>query len=126
MRAPIEDVKDILEGETGLVLGTDLFLAEEPEEPDNLIALHDTGGAPPDPVDYRQPTFQVLVRDRDYLSAWSRVNDVLGVLLNEGARVAGNTYHTGFWLDSDVISLGKDETGRFRLSCSLRTHRKEA
>lgn len=127
MKAPSVDIKDILIADTTLVFGTDLFIAVEPDSPDNIVTIYDSGGSPPDFIRYRRPTVQIRCRNTDYSSGWNQINNVVNTLEAVASRTVGadSTYHTTWWLESDIIFLEQDDQDRYLFSANLQGHRSD-
>jgi hypothetical protein len=131
MNAPSIDIKDILAGTSSLALtfGTDLFVSQMPDTPDQCVAVYDTGGYDQDAdISYERPTVQVRVRGTKggYVNAYSltqNIRDTLHALANytiNGAR------YIAIWCQGDILSLGYDDNHRPLLSVNFLIHRTEA
>ena len=70
----IRDIALLLQSEGIGTLGADIFLAYRPDEPDDVIAIYDTGGFPAEPElpDLRR-TVQISVRGKSYAATYSRI-----------------------------------------------------
>ena len=131
MNSPATDISVILEATSSLALtfGTDLFVSEMPDTPDESVCVYDTGGFEPEAnFIYERPTVQVRVRGAkgDYVATYTLtqgIRDTLHPLANytiNGAR------YVAIWCQSDIISLGFDKNHRPMLSVNFRIHRTEA
>lgn len=125
MKPAADDVMQILDAETSLTPGTDLFVGMVPDSPNNVIVIYDTGGGPTDFVGYRQPTVQVRSRNIDYLNGWDKINEVVEVLNKMGRRTVNSTYYSAWWLQSDVSFLQRDNKDRAIFVANLRGHRSD-
>lgn len=99
------------------VVGNDIFFAQVPENPDDIIAIFETGGFEPEllfdkVIEY--PTFQIWVRGLDYETARSKIQAIFELL-------SGNTeiYPLIHAMQSPV-SLGQDEQNRWEFSCNFK------
>lgn len=125
MRPAADDVMQILNTETSLTSGTDLFVGMEPDNPDNVVVIYDTGGGPTDFLGYRQSTVQVRCRNTDYIAGWDQINEVVEVLNRLGSYIVSGTYHSTWWLESDIIFLQRDDKDRVTFTANLRGHRSD-
>ena len=85
MKSVADDVKDMLVT-AGYVHKTNLFVAAQPPTPINCITVFDSGGASPSntldgSVTYND-TFQVIVRNADYVTGWGIAYNIMQVLHN--------------------------------------------
>jgi len=83
MNPASEDIKDMLEAESGLglVFPTNLFIGREPSTPIDAVTIFDTPGAPPQLTFNKtevleRPSIQIRVRNNDYLVGWALANDI--------------------------------------------------
>jgi len=125
MRPVADDVMQILDAETSLIPGTDLFVGTEPDSPNNVVVIYDTGGGQTDFVGYRQPTVQVRSRNTNYVDGWNKINEIVEVLNKLGSRTVNGTYHSTWWLQSDISFLQRDDKDRAIFVANLRGHRSD-
>lgn len=125
MSTPAHDLALHLQAEGFGTFATDLFVGSEPASPDNVTTLYDTGGAAPVLFDenLRNPTIQVRVRDNDYTQAYSLQQSVFDIFNAIEQETVQGTHYVGVWLSSDIISLGRDENGRFLLTANYEIQR---
>lgn len=131
MNSPAVDIKSILAATSSLALtfGTDLFVSEMPDTPDECVCVYDTGGYPPEAnFNYERPTVQVRVRGSKgaYVAAHSLTQDVRDTLHALTNQTVNGARYIGIWCESDVLSLGYDNNHRPMLSVNFRIHRTEA
>lgn len=120
------DVKDMLDGDSNLELtfGTDLFVGTDPTEPDNVVGIFDTSGWAPDVKhNYENPTVQVLVRNRSYVTGWTVAHDIMQFLHNKHEETWNGTRYLAIFAQSDVLFIGRDEHDRFMFSVNFRCTR---
>src|SRR5699024_1742290 len=116
-------------GTFGADTGWCISAAAEPVAPDTTVTLYDTPGREPllygkgDGKRYNQPAIQVRVRGADYPAAYSKaqqVRDLLNTIMNE--TIDGQLF-VGAWLNSDIMSLGRDDNNRHRLTANYQLTR---
>lgn len=105
MNTVTEDIKDILEL-SGYEHKKDLFIAAAPPTPVNCVTLYDTGGASPagtlDGVVIYNDTFQVIVRNSDYVTGWGIAYDIMTLLHNKHNETINQTKYILIMLRSGV------------------------
>lgn len=84
----IRDIALLLQSEGIGTLGADIFLADRPDEPDDVIAIYDTGGFPAEPElpDLRR-TVQISVRGKSYAATYSRIWQIYRLLDRPAERL---------------------------------------
>lgn len=131
MNPPSEDIKDILEGESGLGLTfmDNLHVGHMPESPpapDNCVCVYDQPGEKPESgYIYHKPGLQVKVRgDKGaYKSAHQLCQEIRDVLHDlHGVTINGARYIC-IWAESDIMPLGPDERHRPSFTINFRIHR---
>lgn len=125
MNSPTKDITDYLSVQTSLVMGTDLFANDLPEASGTIVAVIDTGGGEPEPTDIQNPSLQILVRANigEYQTAYAQMTTVLSKLHKLANTAINGTTYIQCYKSTEILSLGKDETGRPVLSCNLRIQR---
>lgn len=124
------DIKDMLEAESslGLTFQTNLFVARQPSSPDNCVTVKDTPAGPVQLsisyVDYYYPTFQVVVRDNDYLTGWSLIEDIVTSLHGRADEVWNSTYYTVIRCISGPAELEYDKNERYILIVNFNAQRR--
>lgn len=115
----VYQVAQILENEGVGTFATDIFVSKEPDSPDNALTLYDTGGVPDGCLVKGERsgevhTFQVRVRDNDYLTGRAKLEDVREQLEKARHSLAdsGGTNRFSFWLTSLPVDLQRDTTNR--------------
>lgn len=120
MSSPAFAVAEYLDDVTSLVVGTTLFVGKEPPNPDACVTVYDTGGNNPidnmeTPVESRQPTIQVRVRNKTYSAAYAQAEDIcskMALLLGQhGIKQASQV--------ADILPIGNDENARILLTINF-------
>ncbi|MBZ4662770.1 MAG: hypothetical protein JG776_452 [Caloramator sp.] len=113
----LDEIGSYLEQKGIGVVGEDVFFAQIPENPDNLIAIFETGGYEPEllfdkAIEY--PTFQIWVRGLGYEETRNRIQEIFK-LLN------GNTdIYPLIKAMQSPVSLGLDENNRWEFSVNFK------
>lgn len=130
---PAEEIARFIADEgLGTLAGTSgwaVFYADMPERPDTAICCYDSGG--PEPLDYdielREPAVEVRVRGNDYAAVQQKFQAIFDLLVQPGGvpdtRTIGDGIYIDIGLDSDLISLGRDDNDRHRVSGNYRCNR---
>ncbi len=128
MNAPAREIAAILDnaglGVLGALTGWGIYAFREPDEPDTVITVYDTGGFglfnEPD-NNLVHPTFQVRVRSFTYDDAYVKQVAVRDTLMDSPLPVAiTDGVVVGAWATTGVLSLGPDEKERHRLVSNYR------
>ena len=129
MIATSEDIATILQAETSLVLGTDLFINKEPALPNACVTIFDTSGGGSDltldRAGYQRTSFQLRIRDSVQLTASTLCQTLLGVLDGLGNEAVGDTIYMVIYLASGPALLDWDGNDRIRFIINFNTLRKE-
>ena len=98
---------------------TDIFVAKEPETPDNAITVYNVGGIPDNCLDRDERSgevhnFQVRVRNRDYLAAHAAMESIRDELEKQTKTLidSGGTNTFQIWQETLPIDLQRDTTNR--------------
>lgn len=131
MKAPSEDIKDILEGTSALALtfATDLFISEMPDRPDDCVCVYDTPGEPPETgYVYHRPGLQIRVRGAKgaYLATHEFAQAIQAALHGLHDETWNGTRYVGIWATGGVLFVGYDDNHRPIFSINFRIHRTEA
>lgn len=128
MNSAAHDIALYLVDAVGLTFGSNLFVASEPQAPDDCTTIYDYPGGSPDTdqMDVRLPNFQVRTRSLSFEEANERQEQILGALISDPNEFeAGTSRFSVVVLNTDVSSLGRDGNGRFILVASYRARRTE-
>lgn len=116
----IRDIADYLTTQTDLELGTSLYLSHQPESPDEVVAIYDTGGVEPDHyLPTAEPTIQILVRAGDYQTAHDRAHELAGILHRLTNQTIGDYYVYYIFLLGEPTHLGRDKRNRDEYTLNL-------
>lgn len=111
MNAPIVDVKQILVD--NLISSSIIFLSSEPDKPDTVITLYDTGGEPPNPkwlLDF--PSIQIRSRAKSYATAYANIINARDILLGKDKLTVNSTKYIGFVASGDIMMMPRDDEDR--------------
>jgi len=118
----IQDLTSYIADNTELVKGTNLFIGIQPDTPNDLVAVYDTGGPTPD---YNVPTatktFQVLIRTVDYVDCLEIVNELVSLLHQLRNEEVGDTYFYYSYLQGEPAHIGQDDKARHEFSMNFLT-----
>lgn len=124
MTAPSEGIKDIL---VDAGLGTfgsgawPIYISKLPAEPDNAIAIYDTGGQAPDPkwlLDY--PNVVIMVRAKTYPDASAKMRHIRSKLLGLASQDINSDRWVSLSQQGDIVDAGHDEKDRNLLTATFR------
>lgn len=104
-----------------------IFLGQEPDTPNTVITIYDTGGDAPNPkwlLDF--PTIQIRSRSKQYSTAYSNLINCRDIILGIDKLVVSTTTYVGFQQSTGVLGLGKDEKDRYMLSINFNVTREPA
>lgn len=102
--------------------GTNLFASFVPSSPDNLISVLDTGGPEPDKYSpTKEPTFQVFIRNTNYVDGKSKLDTIRNNLHQTKNTTRGNTFFYFILAISEGGHIGRNpETGLEEFSINFR------
>jgi hypothetical protein len=130
MNGSAEDMSSVLvlsSSALNLIEGTDLFISREPDSPNAVVTIYDTGGGEPSSGTENNefPTIQVRVRGAvmDYEGAYDLIASIKDIIHNLASQTINNTKYIGVWASSDIIPLGYDTNDRPILTINFRIHR---
>lgn len=107
-------------GTTDLALGTNLFKGYLPDDPDDCVAIFDTGGIEPDQeLPVGDPTFQVLVRSSDYEKAFNCIQSIATLLHQKRNLTIESTYYYFIYLMGEPGHIGRDTSNRDEFSVNF-------
>lgn len=118
----ISDVAQHLHNQGIASLATNLFYGYLPDEPDNCIAVLDTGGSEPDNyLPTKEPTFQVFIRWASYSTGKAKLDAIRTALhKQENTQLIPSGEYFYFILAmSEGGHLGRDESARDTFSINF-------
>lgn len=130
MNAASKDVALMLEEESAmsLVFGTNLFLGQEPDKPNNCVTIFDTPSLPPqltmDKAKYEYPSVQIRVRNVSYISAQGLAQDIMDQLHGRANETWGGSLYTVITCTGSPSLLDWDENNRVRFILNINLQRK--
>ncbi len=119
MADPAEGIKDLLVaagvGTFGATSGWGIYIFKEPDSPDTVVTIYNTGGTPSNPqwlVDY--PSIQVKVRGtlRDYPAMYIKARAIKDALLGLPSQSVNGDQWVSIRELGGLASLGADESDR--------------
>lgn len=130
MNAIAIDIKDMLVADSslGLILADNLFIAREPDQPDNCVTLYDIAGAQPDITlnneNYNRDAFQVRVRNNSYIAGMQQMYAIIDSLHGRINEEWNNTTYTFIRMYMPPFVLQWDENNRIVIVASLEAQRR--
>jgi hypothetical protein len=120
MNSPAKDIANMLDGDSGLglTLLTDLFYSRMVSDPQNAVAVFDTGGANPmlqynkARSQYYYPSINIQVRNVDYDAGHAVATAIRLFLHGERAITVGDTYYALIKSTNEPQLLHYDENDR--------------
>lgn len=98
--------------------GANLFLGSRPDSPDEVVALYEYPGGPPEYVqDQDGPNaekvqLQVVTRANDYETAWNRANRCWRALASVKNTTLGTTKYRSVRPNASPSNMGRDSNDR--------------
>jgi hypothetical protein len=120
----IDDVADYLASNGVGTVATDIFVGFLPEEPNNCVAVLDTGGSTPDAyIPTKSATFQVLVRSENYDVGKTKLNTIRELLHRKTNSNLGTGSNYLFYIlaMSEGGHIGREENGLDTFSINFQT-----
>jgi hypothetical protein len=129
MNATTEDVKDMLEAESfGLTFGTNLFISDEPLEPDSCVTLYDTPGLSSqltmDNERYDYPSVTIRVRDMNYTTGWAMVENIKSAMHGRANETWNGTFYALITVVGHPFKLDYDNNRRVRFIININLQRR--
>lgn len=125
------DIKDIIEAESalGLILGTNLFIGQEPSTPNDTVTIFDTPGFPPDSfyentIRYFRPSIQIRVRNVSYLDGWEIIDDIKLLLHDRAQETWNGTLYSAIKCSIEPALLDWDTNHRARFVTTFNIQRR--
>jgi hypothetical protein len=112
----LADISTYLKNQSIGTPGTDMFLSQMPDQPDNCIALFEYAGSPPDlhwAGEY--PGLQVRVRNKSYAAARSKIGEVIEKLHGLHEQTLSGTRYLLIKARGSPEVLKRDNNNRIEL-----------
>jgi len=131
MNPASEDIKDIIDADSalGLAFATDLFIGNEPGSPKNVVTIFDTPGFPPQlnldkDEEYLYPSIQIQVRNTNYSTGWTLINDIKDFLHGRSHQTINATVYEVIICSGEPFLLDFDENdnARFVANFDIQRH----
>lgn len=120
----LDDIAYYIEQQGRGTVGTDIFVSQLRDEPDNCTILYDTGGVEPDHyLPNANPTFQVYVRNADYATGKTLIDNIVEdfeMLANETLKTGGKYFYY-ILVMGEAAHIGRDKSGRDEFTVNFRT-----
>lgn len=124
-----DDIKDMLAQDTtlGLVFATNLFIAREPDKPEDCVTIFSTPSFPPALTmggdSYFYSSFQIRVRSTDYLEA-SELSHKIFTSLHARAQEVWNDVMYSIIQGEEPVLLDWDDKNRVRFIINFEAQRR--
>jgi len=109
-----------------------IYIGREPDSPDGVITLYDTGGPAEDAstngaksTRLLHPTFQVRVRHQSYVTGYAKALAVETALNRCGSFYAGSTRYLNVFKTDEIMKLATDEQDRVIFVQNFRAVRRD-
>lgn len=109
------DIALLLQANAIGTMGTDIFINDEPDEPNNCITIYDTGGTSGQVTNvttYKQPRIQIRVRNNKQSDGHAKA-EAIETLMETNSRLryrpAGASYkYTALYKQTEILFLPRD------------------
>ena len=118
--SPSNDLSVVL-NEEGVT--TDIYVNFMPNTPNNCLVLYDTSYNPSNPkylLD--EPGVQIRSRGTTQTTAYNNLLEAFNVLVGKSSFIKNTTRYTGILSQTNMFSLGLDETNRYMWAVNLRLY----
>ena len=118
------DIKSIITASTSFEFGKDLFIGQEPEEPDNCLTIYDTGGGEQNAkLALDESTIQIRARHHMYMNAYEWLEDMRILLEGRAGQVIAGAKYIGYWAMSAPMFIERDMKHRALWTINFRITR---
>ena len=132
MNSCSRDIKDMLEADSalGLVYADNLFIGREPAKPYNCVIIFDTLGFAPDmmldnnSLGYERPSIQIRVRNIDYMTGWSLIENIKESLHGRAQEPWNGTLYSVIYCSSGPAMLDWDNNDNVRFIINFNLQRR--
>ncbi len=108
------DIKDMLVAETDMEFKKQIFINNLPGKPMNCLSIYDTSGSAPDTTLDRfvmeNPTVQIIIRNSNYVSAYTVANQIKEVLHAKANELWNDTFYQSILLMSGPTTILGQQT----------------
>lgn len=117
----IRDIAQILQSNGIGTLGVDIFLGQLPASPDNVVAIFEYAGEPPDlHANIEYPGLQVMVRNKRYDAGRQKIEQARNVLHGIVETVINGHRYLLIRANQSPFLLERDENNRAIFVCNFR------
>lgn len=118
----LDDLLNYAEAQGLGTIGVNLFASRTPQNPDNCMSISLSGGPAPDRyLPTANPTFQVLIRTKEYDQGAERMAAVRSVFHRKANIMMGSTYVYYTALTAEGGPIGNDTEGRELFSLNFQS-----
>jgi hypothetical protein len=124
MKAPSQDIAQIIQDASLHTFGTDLFSNAQPSKPNECVSIYDTGGDSPEArYVYDRPTVQIRVRNNGYAEAYATIAAIRAAVHGKNNLTVNGTRYIQILQQGDIIYVGTDDQERSELTLNFLIHR---
>lgn len=126
MNSPAHDIALYLAAASVGTFAVDLFVGNEPAQPDNCVTVYDYPGGEhdTDQMDIERPNFQVRVRALKYDEGYARQEQIANLLIQSATGIVCETSRFPLVMPiTNIAGLGRDSNQRNILVASYRAIR---
>lgn len=117
----LNDIATYLQANGVGTIGTDIFLGQLPANPDNVTAIFEYAGEPPDlHWNGEYPGLQVLVRNKSYEAGRQKIEQAKNILHGVSETVINNHRYLLIRANQSPAFLQRDENNRTIFACNFR------
>ncbi len=117
----LKDIGQLLQSKGIGTLGVDIFLGQLPAKPDDIIAIFEYAGEPPDlHWQGEYPRVQVLVRNKSYEKGREKIEEVKNVLHGVRETILGNKRYLLIQALQSPFFMQRDENNRAIFVCNFK------
>lgn len=117
----IRDIAQILQSNGIGTIGADIYLGQLPASPDNVVAVFEYGGEPPDlHANIEYPGLQVMVRNKRYDAGRQKIEQARNVLHGLAETVVNGHRYLLIRANQSPAFLQRDENNRAIFVCNFR------
>jgi len=126
MISPAKDIAQLISDAGYGTLGTDLFLNHEPNLPNDIVTVFDTGGSSPEPaIQLYKPTVMVRARGgpSDFDEAYAKLESIKLALHAEFDVTVNGSRYLQILAMGEIQQLGRDGNNRPQFTLNFRLMR---